>query len=136
MARLSACLVHAFTFFVLINVVLAEYEPYTPNYKETPYKKPVVEVIADINLPKVYPSPPPPAYVAPVVYPSPSPPPPAYVALVVYPSPSPPPPAYVAPVVYPSPSPPPPAYVAPVVYPSPITINLRRPQVRSTRVHT
>ncbi|XP_026434607.1 uncharacterized protein LOC113332173 [Papaver somniferum] len=102
-----------------VNDKHAEYEPYTPNYKETPYKKPVVEVIADINLPKVYPSPPPPAYVAPVVYPSPSPPPPAYVAPVVYPSPSPPPPAYVAPVVYPSPSPPPPAYVAPVVYPSP-----------------
>ncbi|KAI3857975.1 hypothetical protein MKX03_006189, partial [Papaver bracteatum] len=104
MARLSACLVYALTLFVLISVALADYEPYTPNYKETPYKKPVVEVTAQVYLPEheykpkheyKYVSPPPPAYVAPK-YPSPK-----YTPKYVYASP--PPPVYVAPK-YPTPT--------------------------------
>ncbi|XP_026385085.1 pollen-specific leucine-rich repeat extensin-like protein 1 [Papaver somniferum] len=66
MAPVSACLVYALALFVLISVALAEYEPYTPVYKETPYKKPVVEVTAEVYLPK-YEAPKyeAPAYVAP-----------------------------------------------------------------------
>ncbi|XP_026384863.1 extensin-like [Papaver somniferum] len=119
-----------------------DYEPYTPNYKETPYKKPVLAVTAGVYLPEhehkpkheyKYASPSPPAYVAPM-YEYSSPPPHVYVA-PKYPSTkytpkyvyaSPPPPVYVAPK-YPTPtytlkytysSPPPPTYVTPK-YPTP-----------------